>query len=279
MKNISLYFFSLAFSLATVSGCTQPDDASTNGPKACLPASSANGIVGGARVSSTDPLAKKVVILVISKKDNTSLCTGAAIAPNLILTAAHCVDDIDKAVAVFNNDISCESGINVSRDGVPIVGTVVHEGYTGEAAIDDLAIVKTQKNIPADYPINKIYDEKDILSSDDVTLIGYGSTGKKGSGGGSGFLRTVKKSYSHDVTTNSYIGGRDRMWISQKEQGMCYGDSGGPVFFEVGGELQIAGVNSAVRGDTEDTMCMGEAYAMYMPAYKQWLKEAMGKLR
>ncbi|KYG65961.1 hypothetical protein AZI86_02520 [Bdellovibrio bacteriovorus] len=279
MRNVSLYFLGLAFSLATVSGCTQPDGASTASPKGCLPASSADGIVGGARVSNAEPLAKKVVILVITKSEGSSICTGAPIASDLILTAAHCVENVDKAVAVFNNDISCESGINVTRDGVPVVTTVVHEGYTGKAATDDLAVVKIQKNIPADYPINKIYQENSVLSSDSVTLIGYGSTGKKGSGGGSGFLRTVNKSYSHDVVTNSYLSGRDRMWISQKEQGMCYGDSGGPVFFEVGGELQIAGVNSAVRGDTDDTMCMGEAYAMYMPAYKEWLKAAMEKLR
>lgn len=280
MRNLSLSFFAVTFYLASLTGCSQPDGASNNeGAKGCIPASRANGIVGGARVSATDTLAKKVVLLVSSNKDGTSLCTGAAIGPDLILTAAHCVKNVDKTLAVFSNDLSCESGINVSRDGVPVVQTVVHEGYTGRAARDDLAILKIQKNIPADYTVNKIFDEKSTLSSDEVTLIGYGSTGKKGGGGGSGFLRTAKKSYSHDVITDSYLGGRERIWISQKDQGMCYGDSGGPVFFEVGGELQIAGVNSAVRGDTEDTICMGEAYAMYLPAYKEWLKEAMEKLR
>jgi len=67
--------------------------------------------------------------------------------------------------------------------------------------------------------------------------------------------------------------------MQQADTGICQGDSGGPVFVEVGGRLQIAGVNSIVSGLTEATVCHYRSVSMYTPYYADWIQTQLGNLR
>ncbi|WP_413944176.1 S1 family peptidase [Bdellovibrio sp. HCB-162] len=258
-------------SVSLLAGCSSSKDASA--PNQCVPASQMDGIIGGVKVSATDLLAKKVVLLVMTSGDQGSICTGTPISKNVILTAAHCVKNADKVTVVFHTDITCESGFSKDKQSITASDFLYHKDYSGQSnAENDVALVKLPKSIPADYQVSKIYDGKSPLSSDEVTLAGYGITSETGEG--SMFLRTTKKSFKSDLRMTS-----TNVVMSQPENGICSGDSGGPVFVEVRGELQILGVNSVVTGRNEATVCHGRGVSMYAPYYQDWVERQTPNLR
>lgn len=261
----------VVLSLTILAGCSSSKDADKT--VQCIPASQMGGIVGGVKVSSTDLLAKKVVLLMIMKGQESSICTGTPISKDVILTAAHCVKNADKVLAIFHTDVTCESGFNKDKQSIGATDFISHIDYSGRSnAENDVALVKLASSIPSDYQISEIYDGKSPLSSDTVTLAGYGITSE--SGEGAMFLRTTSKSFKSDISTTS-----TNVVISQSYNGICSGDSGGPVFVEVGGQLKILGVNSIVTGRTEETVCHGKSVSMYAPYYLDWIERQSPNLR
>ncbi|MEK2644545.1 S1 family peptidase [Bdellovibrio sp. BCCA] len=261
----------LVLSVSLLAGCSSSKDAKA--PAQCVPASQMDGIIGGVKVTAADALAKKVVLLLIKSGKDSSICTGTPVSRDVILTAAHCVKNADKVMAIFHTDITCESGFNKEKQSVIASDFLYHKDYSGRSnAENDVALVKLPTSIPSDYHVSKIYDGKSALSSDTVTLAGYGITAE--SGEGSMFLRTTQKSFKKDLYTTS-----TNVVMSQPDNGICSGDSGGPVFVEVRGELQILGVNSIVNGRTEATVCHGRGVSMYAPYYQDWVQRQIPNLR
>jgi len=55
--------------------------------------------------------------------------------------------------------------------------------------------------------------------------------------------------------------------------GVCFGDSGGPLYVQRGNELFAAGVASRTRLDTEEPICGTGAIYTSLPAYTDWIYE------
>lgn len=236
------------------------------------------GIVGGDKVSSNDRLAKKVVLLLTRVDGGLKICTGTPIAKDVILTAAHCVkgDDKNNMNVVFRTSATCSSGFNLSNEGVKVQDFITHAGYQDtDKAVDDVALVKLQSPIPADYEVSEFYDGKSKLSNNNVILAGYGITDEL-QDNSSAVLRTTTKDYKDkeelEIEDN-------HVFFRQSFGGICMGDSGGPVFFEVDGKLKIAGVNSIVAGKTKSTVCHGIGVAMYVPYYSDWIQTQSANLK
>lgn len=174
---------------------------------------------------------------------------------------------------VFHTDVTCESGFDVSKQSVKIQDFISHASYSGEAdATNDIALIKMKSSVPSDYEISEVYDGKSKLSNDTVTLAGYGITSEK-SKNSSMFLRMTTKSFKNDVSIKE-----KNMIIQQPTNGICLGDSGGPVFVEVDGKLKIAAVNSVVGGKSDDTICHGKSVSMWAPYYIDWIQTQSANL-
>lgn len=263
----------VAFMSIFVLGACEHSKPSDHKVTTCIPASEMDGIIGGARVNSNDILAKKVVMLLTKKGKEVSICTGTPISKDVILTAAHCVDGAEKTdvAVVFHTDVTCESGFNSDKQAIKVQDFISHSGYSRKAdATNDLALVKMNSSIPSDYEISEIYDGTSELSTDQVTLAGYGITDEDGKG--AMFLRTTTKSFKNDITVE-----KENIVMEQKHTGVCSGDSGGPVFVEVGGKLKIAGVNSVVSGKKE-AICHGKSVSMFVPYFIDWIQTQSANL-
>lgn len=277
VKNkLILVSFSI-LSLGLSSGCSQ--SASEKGAKVpvkCIPANELKGIIGGFRISDTDPLSKKVVMLLMKDGDDGKICTGTPISKDMILTAAHCVKGIssDHITAIFHTDITCESGFDFPTMSIKAKDSIFHAGYSeGRKNItNDVALVKLSSNIPESYEVSEVYDGQSTLSSDVVTLAGYGSSDENGEG--ATYLRTTQKSFKDDIEVED-----QKITLQQKYRGICTGDSGGPVFVEVNNKLTIAGVNSYVGVDVTNTMCRSYSVSMYIPYFHDWIQTQLGNLR
>lgn len=233
---------------------------------------SQKGIVSGKMVNSQDPDTKYAVLLVIREGNSLKTCTGSVVAKNVILTAGHCARGIEKnqIYAVFHPDMTCASGYNSSMK-IQSEDILVHKDYKGDSsAKSDLALVKLAAPVPADYPVNRLYDGTSTLSSDDLLMVGYGITSETARD--SRVLRKVNKSFRYE----SSIGGANIAFDQRNGRGgVCSGDSGGPIYAKVGNEYKIIGVNSVVAGPKEETVCHNFSIAMYMPYFADWVQQSL----
>lgn len=248
--------------------------AAADGFMDCRPKS--NGIVNGTSVSPQDPDSKRAVLLIIRRGKSIMSCTGAAISDRVILTAGHCVKGAGKKdiTVVFHPEMTCASGYDISKS-IPSVDVLVHKDYKGDSrAKSDLAMVKLASPIPASYRPQELYDGESPLSSDDVLMVGYGITseGRRDSMR----LRKTTKSFKNEVAQKDQNIGFDQRTASG---GVCTGDSGGPVYVQVGGQYKIIAVNSIVMGKSDETACHTMGMAMYMPYFADWIEESLNKLR
>lgn len=277
MKTNSSLLLCSVLSLVLINGCAKPASKNSNNtPVKCIPESQLNGIVGGYKVSAQDPLAKKVVLLWLTDGKNERICTGTPISHDVILTAAHCIKGItsDNISAIFHTDITCESGFDFPTMSIKARDSIYHtEFYESSTAVgNDVALVKLSASIPANYEVSELYDGQSRLSSDIVTLAGYGSINEHEEG--ATYLRTTQKSFQEDIEVSG-----QKMKLQQQFRGICTGDSGGPVFVEVNNRLVIAGVNSYVGQDRKRTICRSYSVSMYTPYFSDWIHTQLGNLR
>ncbi|MFZ3230776.1 MAG: S1 family peptidase [Pseudobdellovibrio sp.] len=256
-------------------GCSKPSDSSVPIPtmdesKTCIPEANlmAANIVGGTRVAEGDSDSKKVMMLY----SEGELCTASAIAPRVLLTAAHCVQGaVTKSFAAFHISLSCESGFDARANSIEVEEFVVHSGYDKmkEASPNDIALVFLKDNIPAGYPIYKIADSNLVSSKNDLYFWGYGNINYKK--GGAGILRKTQISGT-DYKVDSL---NKVVQVTQSNgHGVCNGDSGGPGLVNQDGELQILGVNSYVKGRA-DSLCNGEAFLTLADSFKSWISAVL----
>lgn len=278
--NLSVRFALLAMS-ATLISCDVSKPAAEATGKQCIqrpgnPLGAINGILGGNEVEEADPLAKKVVMLLMKTPGGSSVCTGSPISDHIILTAAHCVNDATEVRVAFKTNAFCDTGFKISNSTTKVAKVLVHPGYRDDVfAENDLALVKLENPLPSDYQISRLYDDDELLTRNAI-LTGYGKTTEADSSLVQ--LRTVKK----ELGENAFLNKSDmaKLFFNQTDdRGICNGDSGGPVFFETGKGLTLAGVNSVVRGKTIETVCRSTGIAMFVPAFAQWIHEAMEKLK
>lgn len=89
-----------------------------------------------------------------------SMCTASLIAPDLVLTAAHCMYDIRHGRAINPRSITFEAGLNgrSAKAARKVVKAVVHPGYRhGQTALyqtgTDLAVLRLSSPIGAVRPL------------------------------------------------------------------------------------------------------------------------------
>lgn len=270
MKKIPAFpIVSILLAASIFTGCGQSEEARTR--TMC----GGNGIVGGKSVGDRDFLSNKVVMVRARLNDTeASLCTGTLIARNVVITAAHCLNNAKSARIVFDVDPVCNQEFDSNTQSIDVKKASIHPDYNEKVkGRYDLALLKLAKGAPAHYPVISLYNGTSERSSNTVTYAGYGRTSEGDEWNQA--LRSVTKNYNDSI----FFAKNKNMVTSQSDgAGICQGDSGGPVFFEVGRKLQLAGVNSVVVGKSNSSVCRGASEAMYIPAHTTWIKKKLQDL-
>jgi secreted trypsin-like serine protease len=208
-----------------------------------------------------------------------SICTGSVVAPQVILTAAHCVANDDGTPSVTPAETTVYAGALQIDNATPeqqftVRKIVAHAMYRGISNLPnpdanglskayDIAILLLDKPITT-LPVVPILPldmlDASATAGTMLTITGYGNS-DAASTNGAGTLRIAQTPYQARNATEFFAG-------STGLPDTCQGDSGGPQYLDVGGTKYQIGETS--RGGGSSACGEGGVYTI-AGAYVDWI--------
>jgi len=190
-----------------------------------------------------------VALLLIHRTDGTYYCTGALIAPTLLLTAAHCLSNTAGQMTTTRVDASFYPLGGPTVVVTATSGFLVDPNYNGAVVSDyDIALVRLPESPGSWATVYGLYDG--VVTSDQYTVVGFGRRGDGATGTitSSGSRRqgfnTFDFFYSPGILMSDFDNGLAlndascyfgpsfcNPGLGYDESSTAPGDSGGPVFF------------------------------------------------
>ncbi|MEA2907246.1 MAG: hypothetical protein QOI12_4633 [Alphaproteobacteria bacterium] len=232
----------------------------------CPPAAA---MVGGASAAA-EPMARALVMVVGSRGN---LCTGTALARDLVLTAAHCV-----ALAATYQVLASKGSAPLAIRGISVHPRYEAQSFARNRATADVALIKLAAPLPerfAPAPLER--GSSTVAVGDRFTIAGFGVTAA-GSEAGIGVARSVA------LVATGQPGALQIRLVDPATRGeraglgACTGDSGGPAFRDIDGRLVVIGVVSWSTGPKLSEGCGGLSGVTPLARYRDWVVQAAGKL-
>jgi secreted trypsin-like serine protease len=217
------------------------------------------------------------------------MCTGALLSDRVVVTAAHCLDDLTaENIAVGQPGAAADPQ---KAKTVPVIGFKVHESYrpgdTGaRAGTNDLALLLLAAPMGGTrvlLPTQKVLTRTERTK---LSMYGYGldEKGRPASGLRMATVRDMTTAvatnpppYRYDLDNLIPAGGY-RQKLS-RYAGACTGDSGGPLVLQEGGRTYLIGVTSYVFAN-KDGGCDASFASSFLrvSAKSAWIAAAQRKL-
>lgn len=267
-------------------------------------------IIGGNHVVDKAELSYSIVGIYDSEEG--AICTGSLIGPNLVLTAAHCINpNPSKMKIIFNVNlnkiIDSKNQLLTQFYQRNVTAAVMNPAFTApenedkESDLGDIALIKFQGELPQGYhPVEILSDTSILKRGVDIVIAGFGVSNvytdpvdpKKVKNlqdaidlgeiycfdennydcvtvemGGDGILRQTHALISSVQDTEFRLD-------ESHGHGTCSGDSGGPAYALVNGQLMLTGITS--RGSA---LCDSIGVYTTVAAYTQWISETAPLLK
>ena len=223
-------------------------------PVAAAEAGPGTRIVGGAPAAEGEYPAQAAVF-----QGNSFSCGGTLVAPNKVLTAAHCVDVLLQVCMGELDPTPCDLA-----NRYPVTSAETHASYDPDTNEFDVAMLTLDRDAPF-APLRLVDKAEPGLwaDGDPARIIGWGSTCFGCGGSNVLFEATVPMTSDaecDDAYADYYGPGDDGFFagtmvcagdLVDGGEDTCQGDSGGPLMVDDAGELVLAGVTSWGEGCAE----------------------------
>lgn len=221
-----------------------------------LPAALAANILGGEEIG---PDKESGALL-----DGGGLRCGAVrIAPDVLLTAAHCIGGGTLASATWERDDTVDTSGD-STAGTAIAGVAIHPDYTDELYIRDNDPLTDQSDIALVFLDKRVGGGwasigAEPIPTDLVHFLGWGTTTE-----GTAGAKQIGRGAVYDTGVGEFSFGG--------ESQACVGDDGGPVY-NVDDEL--IGIISRRYSTEPNPGCEDGAIAATVAFHEAWIAETM----
>ena len=219
----------------------------------------ASAMVGGAPESSSGIAAS--VITIVGSRGN--FCSGALIAPDLVLTAAHCLHgNTDTKIVLYD-----ASRTPMLRDvrRVALHPQFNPQGIAARRASADVALLQLSQ--PLSKPVAALgIPLEPIAAGQSFGIAGIGVT-RPGDGKSGGTVRAAS------LISTSQPGRLQIRLVDPAGGGLgaCTGDSGAPVVQPQSGRATIVGVVSWSTGANNTAGCGGLTGVTPLTLYRDWV--------
>jgi secreted trypsin-like serine protease len=230
----------------------------------------AAAMVGGAK-PWTEGVGRSVVMLTGSRG---TLCSGVALAPKLVLTAGHCVlPGADYKVIELDagRQPQLKALASIARHPEFDVNAALRHRVTADVALLTLAApLNAAAATLAPAGTSVAVGDRFLVAGYGLAVNGDGKTG--GTARAASLVATGQPGSLQfrlvDPATKGASAGL----------GACAGDSGAPVFRDVGGALAVIGVVSWSTGPNMSEGCGGLTGVTPLTRYRAWIVEQASKM-
>lgn len=236
-------------------------------------------ILGGRAVAHGDWPSAVALVARRGVPSNTDhwrpFCTGVAVHPRLILTAAHCVSDFHdnpSAWTTRNRVYIGDGGLMGINDNTLAIDSLdIHPAYMHRAqGQDDIAWVRLKSDIPVEQTTPVLDDRHTVASvvkaSQTVRLVGFGEREKSADAG----IKYEVDAPVHEARATEFFAGGEGI-------DACKGDSGGPAYTRLSdGSWRVVGLVSRGIVGTNTPRCgAGGWWTLTYPALC-WISRSSG---